>query len=308
MKKIVFGVLVTLVGMGVLGMILLDIEAVQDTLTLRAADSLLSVDYESTHLEDSLNVFVCGSSSPIPDPDRAQACIAIITPNHFFIIDSGAGSTSNLLQARLPMNRLQSILLTHFHSDHIAEIYEVNLNSWVAGRPAPLNVYGPAGIEDVVEGINSTYKLDVGYRVAHHGAELLPPHLGVLSAEEVAMGQIFEGDGLTITSFKVDHEPVSPAIGYKINYKGRTVVVTGDTVVTDGLAGMSLDSDLLLTDALSLPLLEILSEAATAAGMSRNSKILMDVTDYHAQISNVESMISKAVSYTHLTLPTIYSV
>ena len=79
------------------------------------------------------------------------------------------------------MNRLQGILLTHFHSDHIAEIYEVNLNSWVQGRPEPLMIYGPQGVDEVVDGINTSYRQDQIYRTEHHGDALLPPP-GVLSS------------------------------------------------------------------------------------------------------------------------------
>ncbi len=121
---------------------------------------------------DALRVFVCGSSSPLPAQGRAQACIAVLSPEHFFVIDSGAGSTLNIMTARLPTQRLDGVLLTHFHSDHIAELYELNLNSWVQGREHPLAVYGPEGVKQVVEGVNQTYELDVSYRVAHHGSDL----------------------------------------------------------------------------------------------------------------------------------------
>ena len=77
---------------------------------------------------------------------------------------------------------MRGILVTHYHSDHISDIGDFNLNSWVAGRPKPLQIIGPEGVDRIVEGLNITYELDRGYRVAHHGAELLDPELGILQA------------------------------------------------------------------------------------------------------------------------------
>ena len=82
----------------------------------------------------SLRVYVCGSASPL-GMGQAQACIAVVTPEHFFLIDSGAGSTDNISRLGLPTSELDGLLLTHFHSEHIEEIYEINRNAWEQGRP-----------------------------------------------------------------------------------------------------------------------------------------------------------------------------
>ena len=157
MKKLIAVLATATVVLLVLSLGLLYSQRGQDFVLRRGA--LLAMN--STFVEhpvDALRVFVCGSSSPLPDPARAQACIAILTPAHFFVIDSGAGSTRNLLAARLPVVRLNGVLLTHFHSDHIAELYELNLGSWVQGRAEPLSIYGPNGISEVVEGLNLAYR------------------------------------------------------------------------------------------------------------------------------------------------------
>jgi ribonuclease Z len=96
-----------------------------------------------------LRVVVCGSASPLGnDPKRAQACIAVLTPEHFFIFDAGAGSQNRIGQAQLPMDRLSGVFLTHFHSDHIAALPDINLNAWVMGAKASLRVYGPVGVSN----------------------------------------------------------------------------------------------------------------------------------------------------------------
>jgi ribonuclease Z len=127
---------------------------------------------------DGLKVFLCGTSSPMPARGRAQACVAVLAGESLYLVDAGAGSAQVATLGRLSLERLEAVFLTHYHSDHIAALPEFNLNSWVAGRPKPMTVYGPDGVSEVVDGLNAAYRLDSTYRVAHHGKELLPLSLG----------------------------------------------------------------------------------------------------------------------------------
>ena len=153
---------------------------------------------------EGLKVYLCGTSSPLPDPDRAQACVAVLAGESLYLVDAGAGSARVGTLGGLPLDRLEAVFLTHYHSDHIAALPEFNINSWVAGRPKPLAVFGPAGVSEVVTGLNSAYGQDLEYRVAHHGEELLPPDLGVMKATLMEPGSALDIGDLTITSFPVE--------------------------------------------------------------------------------------------------------
>jgi len=236
---------------------------------------------------DGLRVFVCGSSSPLPGPDRAQSCIAINAGERLYIVDAGAGSAVNLNLGRIDMGHLEAVFLTHFHSDHIAAIGDFNLNSWVAGRRQPLEIFGPVGVDRVVEGLNELYALDRGYRVAHHGAEMLPPQLHILHPRTIEPGVVLDEAGLVVTAFEVDHSPVDPAMGYRFDYSGRSVVVSGDSVKIDSLIEAAQGADLLLHDAISLPIVKALENAARTAGLERQAKILYDIQDYHAPAASL---------------------
>jgi len=242
---------------------------------------------------DGLRVTLCGTSSPLPARGRAQACVAVEAGGRLFIVDTGAGSALVANSANLPLERLDSVLITHLHSDHIAELPEFNLNSWVVGRPQPLQVLGPAGIDAVVAGLNDVYESDRQYRVAHHGAELLPPALHGMVAETVAAGTVLEDGGLTISAFEASHEPVRPALGYRFDFGGRSVAITGDTVVTDTVAAAVDGVDLLLADALSLPLVQAMEQAALSAGRDRLATILADIQDYHADTGSLASLLER---------------
>lgn len=271
------------------GMIRLSLEfpAAQDVALRGMAKAAQGVNARGIPEPDGIQVFVCGSASPLPAPGRAQACLAVVTPGHFYIVDSGAGSTANLQQGRLPMNRLQAVLVTHHHSDHIAELPELNLVSWVAGRPTPLQVIGPEGIKQVVGGLNVTYSLDRSYRVAHHGAELLPPELGVMVPRTIDEAFVLEDGDLKITAFSVDHSPVHPALGFRFDYRGRSVVISGDSIVTDEIRDVTNGADLVFHDALSVPIVTALAEAAADTGQDRAVTILNDILDYHASTESL---------------------
>ncbi len=285
MKKtlMLFLGLVIIVGVG---RGLLKLPAVQDRVLARGAVLIAERSAAPLPESESLRVYVCGSASPL-GMGQAQACIAVVTPEHFYLIDSGAGSTDNINRMGLPIERLQGLLLTHFHSDHIAEIYEVNLASWVRGRPAPLTVYGPRGVDEVTNAVNAGYRLDRMYRTAHHGADLLPPALGVLQYKTIAPGVILEDGDLKITAYVAEHPPIEPAVGYRFDYRGRSVVISGDGNVNSDTLKIVDGADLLLHDALSLPTVTALSQALATEGQTRQSKIVSDIMEYHASTDSL---------------------
>ena len=111
--------------------------------------------------------------------------------------------------ARTHARRIRrAIFLGHYYSDHIGAIGDHNINSWAAGRGAPLEIVGPEGVEEVVAGFNRAFALDAAYRT-EHGSELMPPELGVLAARTVEPGLIHDEGGLRIRAFPVDHSPVA---------------------------------------------------------------------------------------------------
>lgn len=281
-----------LVGMLAVGSIVLGLPSTQDFLLKRGLLALMAP--SEAQRFDGLKVFMCGTSSPLPDPDRAQACVAVVVGDRIYLVDAGSASAKTANLARLPLQNLQAILLTHYHSDHIADIPDFNLNSWVAGRKQQLQIMGPTGVQEVVSGFNTAYALDRKYRVQHHGADLLPPNLGILTATQIESGVVLSSDGLTITAFPVEHDPISPAVGYRFDYKGRSVVVSGDSIATETLQKASKDADLLLHDAMSLPIMKALEEAAGHYGLTRPMTIFKDVQDYHAQVKNLGPLADKA--------------
>ena len=98
---------------------------------------------------DSLKVIMCGTSGPMPVRDRAKPCVEVIAGGKLYLVDVGPESTENLQLWRQPLATARAVFITHLHSDHIGDLGEFNMQSWVAGRPAPLAVVGPPGVDDL---------------------------------------------------------------------------------------------------------------------------------------------------------------
>jgi len=255
-----------------------------------------------------LTVVLCGTGSPLPDRTRASACTAVIAGGQFVLVDIGPGSWKTADLVNLPTADLSAILLTHFHSDHIGDLGEAVVQSWIAGRAQPLDVYGPAGTAQVVEGFRLAYAQDAGYRVKHHGEAYLPAAAGTAIAHEVALGDeadasavVFERGGLRVTMFRVDHSPVSPAVGYRFDYRGRSVVVSGDTRRSDSVVEHAKGADLLVHEALQKDMVAHVAEVAGRMGLARLAKLASDIPAYHT--SPVEAAeVARAAGVKHLVL------
>lgn len=264
-------------------------------------------------LPDGLHVILIGTGSPLADPSRAGPSTAVIAGKRVFIIDSGGGAVRKMGEIGLSPAATERVFLTHFHSDHIDGLGEFMLQRWAGGGyHEPLPIHGPKGVSEVVKGLNAAYAQDRDYRVAHHGADIVPPSgFGGLPIALEA-GIVTEDSGVKILAFAVDHEPVSPSFGYRFDYKGRSVVITGDTAYSDDLARHAKDTDILISEALNPDMVGLIETAARDAGNNRVAKIMYDIPDYHitpVQAAEVaQDAKASLLVYTHIVpaLPTPY--
>jgi ribonuclease Z len=252
----------------------------------RIDQTLTRVD-QSLLTDGKLHVILCGTAAAMPDANRAGPCTAILANGEFWLIDAGPGSWRVLDGMNLPVGKLNGILVTHMHSDHIGEIGEAMTQSWIAGRSQPFDVYGPTGIDEVIAGFRLVYAHDKQYRIAHHNPEYLPPAgsefaVHVLPTPEgVNTVSVFERNGLRVSVFRVDHAPVDIAFGYRIEYRGRVVVVSGDTRKSAAVIHNAQNADLLIHEALAATMTSRASTRARELGMTRLAKLANDVKGYH---------------------------
>jgi ribonuclease Z len=265
-------------------------------------------------LTDGLHAAIVGSGSPLPDPKRGDPCVAVIAGKRVFIVDAGERASETLNRMQIDPGRIEAVLLTHFHSDHIGGLGSLTIQRWVAEQSAGrMRVIGPPGVERVIAGYNEAFALDNGYRTAHHGEAVAATDAAGMTAEPFSLPReaesivILDDGDLKITTFVVDHRPAEPAVGYRFDYKGRSLVLSGDTSYSGELVRVAEGTDLLIHDALSPELVKLVEEAAAAAGLKARATIFADIPDYHASPGEAADAAREAgvgaLALTHIVPP-----
>jgi len=200
-----------------------------------------------------------------------------------------AHSIRKLMRMGFPMEKIQAAFLTHLHSDHIDGLGELMLQAWIAGsRSAPLPIYGPAGTDQVIAGFRQAYTTDEGFRVRHHGEKIANP-AGYGGAAQIInlpdgvdSAVVYEKDGVKISVIRVNHAPVAPAFGYRIDYKGRAMVLSGDTVYAPSFVAASKGADLMFHDAMNKDMVAAMGKKLAERGRANTAQIMTDIQGYHA--------------------------
>jgi ribonuclease Z len=265
---------------------------VQQLLFDRAARANASSVNRAPLSDDALRVAICGSSAPLPSASRAKPCVAVFAGGKFYIVDVGPESVENLVLWGIPLSSIGGVLLTHYHSDHIGDLGELNLQTWAGGRPGPVTVYGGPGVERVVDGFNEAYRLDQGYRTAHHTEAVMPSSTWPMIAKTIELngeptpakdrtGLVLDDGALRITAIEVDHAPISPAYAYRFDYKGRSALITGDLKYHPVLAKAARGVDVMVSEAIAVQMTRSLGAGAKEGGRDRTAAIMHDIEDYH---------------------------
>lgn len=230
-----------------------------------------------------IEVTLLGTGSPIPDANRAGPSTLVRAGGQTFLIDCGRGVQQRLTAAGTGANALTALLLTHLHSDHIADLGDVIITRWVSTftpDPAPLPIIGPPGTAEVVENTLKAFGFDIGYRIAHHADLNSPPPVEVF---EYTDGPIWDRDGVQIRVAPTDHRPVAPTIGFRIEHAGASVVLAGDTVPCETL-------DALASGAGALVHTVIRKDLIDAMPMQR----IRDICDYHSSVEQAAETATRA--------------
>lgn len=192
--------------------------------------ALLLMPLGATAAEASAGIFritLLGTGTPRPVMHRFGPSILVEAGPEVLLFDAGRGSLQRLEQAGVPYARLTGLFLTHLHSDHVVGLPDLWLSGWlVSRRVVPLSVWGPAGTAEMVARLREAYRFDLNIRVEDDKAA---PEGGRLLATDVDEAVVLNRNGVKVTSFRVDHDPVKPALGFRVDYQGRSVALSGDT-------------------------------------------------------------------------------
>lgn len=229
-----------------------------------------------------IEIILLGTGSPIPDPNRAGPATLVRTRGQAFLVDCGRGVSQRLAAVGVGAGGLSALLLTHLHSDHIAELGDLLITRWitnVAPDPAPLPIIGPPGTADTVAAMLKAFAHDIGYRIAHHDDLTAPPAVEV---HEHTEGPVWDRDGVSIRVAPTDHRPVAPTIGFRIESDGASVVLAGDTVPCAGLDGLAAGAGALVHTVIRKDIVAQIPQQR-----------IQDICDYHSSVEEAAATAAR---------------
>jgi ribonuclease Z len=186
---------------------------------------------------------ILGTGTPQPNPQRSGPAQVVSIGDDNILIDAGAGTAHRLVAAGYGTLPLKAIAFTHLHSDHVTGILDVLWAGWIQRRwKVPPTIYGPPGTQHFIDHLIQAMAYDIKVR----SGEVLDPMNLVPFVVEIEDGWKVRGKDWQLSAFRVDHWPVDQAFGFRVDQGPSSVVISGDTKVSENLIAYSKDTDLLV--------------------------------------------------------------
>jgi ribonuclease Z len=230
-----------------------------------------------------IDVTLLGTGGPVPDANRAGPATLIRAGEQTFLVDCGRGVLMRATAAGVAVNALDALLLTHLHSDHIADLGDLLITRWVMTfdpDAAPFPIIGPPGTAEVVDAMLKAFGHDIGYRLAHHPDLTGPPRVEVLEYTE---GVVWEEGDVLIRAAPTDHRPVAPTVGFRVEHAGASVVLAGDTVPCRSLDELAAGAGALVHTVIRKELIALMP-----------AQRIRDICDYHSSVEEAGATATRA--------------
>ena len=259
----------------------------------------MAKDIRDSLQRDGIEILLAGTGSPRHAKNRAQPCLGIIGAGQFLLFDTGHGCTGSLSNMRAPLSQLSVVFLTHLHSDHMSGLGEIINNSWVYGRKNKLQVYGPPGTSSLLDAYAKVYKEDIEDRVAHLGSDKLDPTNAIaephiIAVENEDIQTVYEKNGLVVKAFQVEHPQWKNSYGFRIEYAGSSLVLSGDTRFSQRLIRHAKKADILIHEAFNKRMLDAAGRAADDLKIGLSSKTINLIQETHTSTLEAATVAKEA--------------
>jgi len=251
----------------------------------------------------NFKVTLLGTGNPRPVMSRFGPSILVEAGKEKLIFDCGRGATQRLYQLKTPFSDITGLFLTHLHSDHTVGIPDLWLTGWVMGRETPLPVWGPEGTKAMMQHLEEAYAFDIHIRrdvdtkLPGAGAEVI--------AKDIGEGVAYQNQGVKVTAFLVDHGEIKPAFGYRVDYGGHSVTLSGDTRPSENLVKFAQGTDVLIHEVIDP---EAYGDAVTADSAAQRKKIIEHHTTPEQAGEIFTRVKPKLAVYSHIVPPDVPNV
>ena len=207
-----------------------------------------------TPASDEIMVTLLGTGSPVLETRRSGPSTLVQAGGFNLLFDAGRGSAVRLMQAGVPLGQIDALFITHFHSDHVNGLSDIWMTGYMrnatGGRETPLQTYGPTGTKQMADYLMLAFQADTAVKV--DGGQIPPGAETIKSHEFETEGVIFDQGGVRVKAFKVNH--IEPSYGYRVDYGGKSVLISGDTRFDQNLIDNGEGVDLLVLQVRYRPL------------------------------------------------------
>jgi ribonuclease Z len=243
-------------------------------------------------------VTLLGTGDPIPRIDRFGPATLVEVGGQELLFDVGRGATQRLIQMNIALSAIDAVFLTHFHHDHLVGLPDIWMTGWIpppfGRRSVPFEVWGPTGTASLLKNLEEAFALNTSIRIPDE--LLVPAGIEMVAHEFDADGVIYEKDSVKVTAFAVDHgDLIKPAYGYRVDFDGRAVVISGDTRFDKNLIAAANGADLIVHE------VALASDELLASSEQFRRIVAHHTTPEEAGIVFAEVKPKLAV-YTHLVI------
>ncbi|MBB26155.1 MAG: hypothetical protein CME02_11630 [Geminicoccus sp.] len=200
-------------------------------------------------MSDTLKITLLGTGIPNPDVNAFDTSTLIEAGDEVVMLDFGRGAVIRLAQAGYPLGYVDTIIISHYHSDHFSGLFDLAMTGTIqqpfSNRGGQLHIFGPWGIDDIAEGAWQATKPDRDIRVADH--EIDPEHMRIIRYSCEQEGVVYDRGGLRIIAIEVDHgEFIRPAYAFRVEYGGHVFVHSHDTRYNENLIAQAQGVDVFI--------------------------------------------------------------
>lgn len=231
-----------------------------------------------------MKMTLLGTSCPAVSTRRFGPSSLVRHQGQNFLVDCGSGCTQRLLAAGSNGAELDAIFLTHLHSDHVIDLYQVIVSSWHQNRDRPQKIYGPKGTKAFVDGTLKLWRQEREGRIDHEKRRSIAAF--EIEVVEFEAGSLLKTPNLEIRAFPVAHGPIQNAFGFVFEAAGEKLVFSGDTSPCDSLIEAALDADIMVHEV-------FIHEGLALTGL-RTAEGIQAVESYHTLSTELGAIATKA--------------